>query len=245
MYEKRNFIMILLLMASGGYAFYAWLFMPADTAALGFHRWFPTLLFVALAVWLYYAFRFEDKMPDYLADVVGAVYYDVDGMSFMPIVRVNNKRAELCLYYQNRFDEPSETIVHLRPPRESIIIRPGSTDVHFAFHADGGDFGVIHQPIAIPEHLQGEVIDVQLCAAVRYPRGHGVCLRDRVEGLSCGSFPVDWVGGALKAGVHEVSDEIELTDPAMLHLSLPIDVESTCNPREVWRHEQLQPGKVA
>ena len=39
--------------------------------------------------------------------------------------------------------------------------QPGMRDVHFAFTAQGGDFGVIHQPIAVPPHLQGEVIDVQ------------------------------------------------------------------------------------
>ena len=244
MYEKRNFMMVLLLVASGAWAFWAWLFMPEDAPILGFQKWFSLILFASLGVWLIYALKFQDKMPDYLAEVVGEVYYDVDGMSFMPIVRVNNKRAELCLYYQNRFDEPSETIVHLRPPRESIIIRPGSSDVHFAFHADGGDFGVIHQPIAIPDPLQGDVIEVQLCAAVRYPRGHGVCLRNH-DGLSCGTFAVDWVGGALKVGVHEVSDEIELTNPVVIHLSMPIDVESTCDPRDVWRHEQIHAGKVA
>jgi len=59
------------------------------------------------------------------------------------------------------------------------------------------------------------------------------------------AYNPNWVGGAIKVGVHEVSDEIELTDPAMMHLSLPIDVESTCDPRDVWRHEQLQTGKVA
>ena len=241
MYEKRNFIMILLLLGSGIWAFYAWLFMAEDVMLLGVQRWFATLLCAALGIWLVYALKFEDKMPDYLAQAVGDVYYDVDGMSFMPIVRVQNKRAELCLYYQNRFDEPSETIVHLRPPPNSLVIRPGSTDVHFAFHTGGGDFGMIHQPFAVPEHLQGEVIELELCAAVRFPRGHGSCLRNH-DGLSCGSFSVDWGGSALKVGVHEVSDEIELRNPAIIHLSMPRDVAREVDPRDHWRQEQINPG---
>ena len=44
-------------------------------------------------------------------------------------------QAGLCLYYQNRFENLAEVIVHLRPMEDSLIIRPGARDVHFAFPA--------------------------------------------------------------------------------------------------------------
>ena len=84
--------------------------------------------------------------------------------------------------------------MHLRPPEDCFVIHPGMRDVHFAFKAGGGDFGVLHQPISVPRHLQGEVIEVQLAAASYYPRSHGARWR-RGGGMPCGTLSVDWGGG--------------------------------------------------
>ncbi len=117
-------------------------------------------------------------------------------------------------------------------------------DVHIAFRAGGGDFGVIHQPIAVPDHLQGDVVNVHLAAASYYPRSHGARLR-KEAGLPCGSLLVDWTGAAFKTGVHEVSGEIELFGPVTLHLSMPVDVRHETSDREVWTQEQLAAGGVS
>lgn len=244
MHETRNFIMVLLLAAAVAWAFVAWLILGEGAPALLFQRVFATGLVVSLGAWLLYSLKFEDKLPDHLAATVGELYYEVDGLSFMPIVRMNNGEAELCVYYQNRFEEPVQAIVHLRPPEDSFIIRPGLQDVHFAFKANGGDFGVIHQPISVPAHLQGEVINVQLAAASWYPRSHGTRLR-RKPGMPCGSLIVDWGGSAFKAGVHEVSGEIELTRPATLHLSMPKNAPANEGSAGTWRQEQLHAGAAA
>ena len=156
-------------------------------------------------------------------------------------IRPNGNQAELSLYYQNRFENPVEAIVHLRPPQDSFLIRPGMRDVHFAFKAGGGDFGVIHQPIAVPKHLQGEVIEVKLGAASYYPRSHGARLRKR-PGMPCGTMLVDWSGSAFKSGVHEVSGEIDLHGAVTLHLSMPTDVTAFLTGSESWRQEILAPG---
>ncbi len=243
MHETRNFIMVLLLAGSLVWSILAWLFLPVDTSGLLFQRLCSTMLVVALAAWLFYALRIEDKLPDHLRTVVGEIYYEADGLSFMPIVRVNNGRAELCVYYQNRFENPVQAVVHLRPPDDSFIIRPGVRDVHFAFRADGGDFGVIHQPIAVPQHLQGQVIDVQLGAASWYPRSHGARMR-RHAGMPCGSLLVDWGGSAFKTGVHEVSGEVQLNHPSTLHLSMPPGVPAEVTGAEVWTQEQIEAGGV-
>ena len=249
MHEKRNFVMVLLLIGSIGWAVFAWVFLQSDENHWTLSQRICSLLLLAsLGVWLFYAMKIEDKLPDHLAQVVGPFYYEADGLSFMPIVRVNPKgnQAELCVYYQNRFENPVEAIVHLRPPltEESFVIKPGMRDVHFAFKANGGDFGVIHQPIAVPRRVQGDVIHVKMAAASWYPRSHGARLRRRV-GMSCGSLMVDWGGNALKIGVHEVSGEIPLTNPVTLHLAMPDHVNNEPIRTEVWRQEPLARGEVA
>lgn len=243
MHETRNFVLVLVLIASIVWATIVWFVLGPDTALIVQQKALSLPLIVASAAWLFYALTFEDKLPDHLRDVLGDIYYDADGLSFMPIVRPNGNQAELSLYYQNRFENPVEAIVHLRPPQDSFVIRPGVCDVHFAFKAGGGDFGVIHQPIAVPPHLQGDVVNVQMSAASWYPRSHGARLRKRA-GLACGSLDVDWGGAAFKTGVHEVSGEIELHDPVTLHLSMPVEVTATMTGREAWKQEQLVAGEV-
>jgi hypothetical protein len=240
-HEKRNFVMILILSGSIIWAVVAWVFLE-DHAMLLSQRAMSLMLVVGLTAWLIYALKFEDKLPDHLRNVVGQFYYEADGLSFMPMVRVQQggKSAELCVYYQNRYENPVEAIVHLRPPpqNESFVIHPGMRDVHFAFKADGGDFGVIHQPIAVPRNVQGEVIEVKMAAATWYPRSHGACLRRRA-GMPCGTVLVDWVGNPLKIGVHEVSGDVPLTNPVTLHLAMPEHVKSDAVGNDLWRQEQL------
>ena len=237
MHEKRNFVMILLLVAALGWAFVVWFIYSNAPAAL-FQRTASLLLAASLGVWIFYALRIEDKLPDNLREVVGDIFYEADGLSFMPIIRVNGGQAELCVYYQNRYENPVEAIVHLRPPEDCFVIGPGMRDVHFAFKAEGGDFGVIHQPIAVPQHLQGEVINVQLAAATFYPRSQGARWRKHA-GMTCGTLSVDWGGSAFKTGVHEGSGEIELQVPVTLHLSMPKNVSVEATSADVWRQEQL------
>jgi hypothetical protein len=242
-HETRNFLLVIALLASVLWAAMAWFVFGQDTTWLWPQRIIATLLTVPFGLWLLYALKFEDKLPDNLREVLGDVYYEADGLSFMAIVRTVGKRAELSLYYQNRFENPVQAIIHLRPPADCFVIREGMRDVHFAFKAGGGDFGVIHQPIAVPEHLQGEVIDIQLAAASFYPRSQGARLR-KEPGLPCGTLHVDWAGAAFKAGVHEVSGEINLQRPVTLHLSMPIDVQAEATGRETWKQEQLAAGKT-
>lgn len=231
MHETRNFVLVIVLVLVAGWAGWSWLWGDGMVMRLA-----ASAAAVAIAVWLVYALWFEDKLPDHLKAVIGDVYYDVDGLSFMPTVRVRKGRAELCVYYQNRYEGPVEVVVHLRPPEDSFVIQPGMRDVHFAFKASGGDFGALHQPISVPRHLQGDVIEVKLAAASFYPRSHGARLRKH-EGVPCGTIQVDWGGAAFKTGVHEVAGEIKLLRPATLHLSMPNDVPETPDGDASWRQE--------
>ncbi len=240
MHDRRNFLLVIVLVAAVLWAVVVWLLLRS--APLLWPQRIVALLLVAVSgAWLLYAFRFEDKLPNHLKQKLGRMYYEADGLSFMPMVRAIGQQAELAVYYQNRYENPAQAIVHLRPPEDSFIIKHGMRDVHFAFKADGGDFGVIHQPIAVPRHLQGEVIEVQLAAVSFYPRSHGARLR-REAGLPCGTMMVDWGGAAFKSGVHEGSGEVELIRPVMLHLPMPTNVHESPAERETWKQQQLTPG---
>jgi hypothetical protein len=239
-HETRNFLLVIALLASVLWAVLAWFVFGPDTAWLVPQRIISIILIPPFAAWLLYALKFEDKLPNKLKGVSG-VYYEADGLSFMPAIRARGGQAELSVYYQNRYENPAQAIVHLRPPEDSFVIRPGLRDVHIAFKAGGGDFGVIHQPIAVPEHLQGEVIDVQLAAASYYPRSQGARLR-KEAGMPCGTLLVDWAGAAFKTGVHEVSGEIDLHGSVTLHLSMPVDVRPEATGRETWKQELLAAG---
>jgi hypothetical protein len=233
MHEKRNFSMILLLVGAVIWGAIAWLMLDPEENWSFAQRTTSLLMVIVLSIWLTYALKFEDKLPDHLIKLVGPSYYEADGLSFLPMIRSNpqTNRAELCVYYQNRFENPVEAIIHLRPPAESFIIRQGARDVHFAFKANGGDFGVIHQPIAVPKHLQGLTINVQMAAASWYPRSQGARLR-RHAGIPCGTLEVDWVGNPLKIGVH-------------VHLAMPEEASQEPVRAGIWRQEHLADGNVA
>lgn len=248
MHEKRNFAMIIMLLACIVWAVWAWFFMPGnqhDTGAI-IHKSMSILMILSLSIWLFYTLRFEDKMPDHMRNVVGPMYYEADGISFMPMIRVRGKRAELCVYYQNRHENPAECIVHLRPPPppHSFIVQPDFRDIHFAFRCDGGDFGAIHQPIAVPRKVQGEVVEVQMAASSWYPRSHGERWRS-TPGMPCGTLPVDWAGNPLKIGVHESGSEILLSNPVLLHLAMPTGVSEETPRTGAWRQEQIAAGAAA
>lgn len=243
MHERRNFILILVTAASAVWAIFAWFNFGAETTLLWPQRIASLALLCISVAWLAYGMWLQDKLPDHMRDTIGAVYYEADGVSFLPLLRTHQGQAELSVYYQNRFENPAQVIIHLRPPSDGFVIKQGMRDVHFAFKTNGGDFGVIHQPIAVPPHLQGEVLEVDLAAVSYYPRSHGACWRKK-GGIGCGTLPVDWGGAAFRIGVHEVSGEIELNNPVKLHMSMPPGVacEIAGNGAGVWRQELIAAG---
>ncbi|MEE9211448.1 MAG: hypothetical protein V3U29_02220 [Phycisphaeraceae bacterium] len=244
MHEVRNFVLTVVGIVAFIWAFVAWFVVAPPLGDVSVLVWcqrvIATLLLVGAGGWLFCCFKIEDKLPDHLKQVVGKYYYEAGGVSFMPIIRSKKGQAELSVYYQNRYENRANVIIHLRPPEQSFVIRPGMRDVHLAFTVGGGGFGVIHQPIAVPAQIQGEVVEVQLAAASHYPRSRGPRLR-RHEGMRCGTLLTDWVGAVFRAGVHEVSGEIELQEPVTLHLSMPSGVSDRLRDN-LWRFEQLAAG---
>lgn len=243
MHETRNFVLVVCLIALAIWALCAWfLFDPERATMLPVQRYGTLVAMLGLAGWLFYALALEDKLPDHLKEKVGPMYYEADGLSFKPTIRINGDQASLCIYYQNRYENPVEAIVHLRPRGESFLVHDDIVDINFAFRAGGGDFGVIHQPIAVPHDLQGETVSLYLAAATYYPRSHGACWR-RKPGLPCGEIPADWSGSAFKSGVHEGSAEMELSNPATINLAMPTGVIADLPDRSPWRQERIEAGE--
>lgn len=258
MHERRNTVLTLLFAVALIWCAFAWLcvavfpaltHIPPSTDA---HRYGSLAAVLVLAAILAYVHLLEEKMPDKLAEIGSGKYFEQDGLCFMPVLRVTDKRsttssgfpasaqsgtglsgtgsrlgamndpeqqAEISLYYQNRYEGECEAVIHIRPPAGVFFSHKGARDVHFAFRAQPGAFGVIHQPVAIAHAAQGTPVSVQIAAMVRWVRHRGDVLRTG-RGLPVGTFQVDWAL-AYRQGKHELCGELELTNPARLTLNLP------------------------
>lgn len=236
MHEKRNFVLTLLLSAAVLWTLFNWLIAPEFFRELSIPMWLKVaslLIAAALGGALFIAYRYEDPLEDDLARITGGRYYEHDGLCFMPLIRVvpggggsGEGQAEISLYYQNRYSNGCEAVIHLRPPIKTFATHRGARDVHFAFKARPGGFGVVHQAIAVHPKAQGQEIEVELAAAVRWPMSHGDELRSH-SGMACGTFEVDWAL-AYRQGEHELCGEIELHNPVTLHITMPLGVKATC-----------------
>ena len=245
MHERRNMAIILGLIAATLWAFAVWIVMPLTLPSIDI-AWpwaqkIGSLILAAVAgATLVWALKFQDKLDDNLSKINFGQYFEQDGLCFLPMFRVQpmgeTYRAEVSLYYQNRFAGPCEAVIHLRPPPGSFFSHEGKRDVHFAFTCTPGAYGVIHQPVAVAHEYQGLPVRVQLAAAVRYPRGHGNKLRSRT-GNPCGTFDVDWAL-AFRQSEHELSGEIELKNPADVSFVLPDNVAESIG-RSEYKHEIL------
>jgi len=236
MHEKRNFLLVLLIAAGIVWSVWLW-FYGAEDGLNVLHAIAP-LITLGFGAWLTYALRFEDRLPDQLQELIGAQYFEADGICLFPVIRSSEAGPELSIYYQNRFENPASVIVHLRPTLESFEVVPGASDVHIAFTVGGGDVGIIHQPIMVPPKIRGEIVEIKMVAVSHYPRSRGARWR-RKEGNPCGSMNVDWAGNAMRVGAHEVDGTIELTNPVTLHLAMPKECSDTVVSNRTWRQELL------
>ncbi|MEO0512583.1 MAG: hypothetical protein AAF108_06765 [Planctomycetota bacterium] len=230
MHQSRNNAIVFALSAAIIYGLFAWLLAPDLTPdvppSVTFHKYAAASLTLALAAGLVYFVFIRDKLSDDLARVSGGSYFEKDGLCFFPTTRVRRHGdklvTDLCLYYQNRYGGVCETVIHITPPSETIYSHKGATDIHFAFIAKPGGFGIIHQPVAVAREFQGRAITLKVGAAVRWPGLRGEKLRSK-EGRPCGDFNIDW-NLAHRLSRHELCGEIELIAPASTTIGLPTDV---------------------
>lgn len=232
--EIRNALLVVLLVACLLLGVYALEWGGENRASLLISA---AVGLLACSVALVWSLFFQDKLPDTLAELTGGLYYERDGVCFMPVVRKKANQAYVCIFYENRYGNTANAIVHLRPPPESIQHRPDARDIHFAFAVPGGAVGVIRQPVAVHPRLQGQTVQVQLAAAVNFPHNKGDKLRSHT-GMPCGTFHVDW-GENFRTGLHELSGEIELLSPVSLNLPIPTDVTNRIRRGMQWEQQTL------
>jgi hypothetical protein len=234
MRERNKAVLITLCCLAMVWALVAWIiapdFMRNIWPSVRSHQLASLGVLLALAVALLYVLKFQDEHEDQLIKVtLGHRAFERDGVCFWPLVRVQRSgsgppRAEISLYYQARYSGLAEVVFHMRPEDGAFFSHRGGHDIHFAFHCDGGGYGVVHQPIAVPREFQGRTVGVRLAAAVRYPRSRGTQVRSRC-GTPVGTFDVDWAL-AYRQSRHELCGEIEMVEPANMHLTLPEGVKS-------------------
>lgn len=247
MRERRKTILITFCCVALMWGLFAWIvapdFVKSIWPSVRFHQLASLGVLLLCGAGLLYVLKFQDEAEDELAKLTIGHYYERDGICFWPLVRVQRggdgrARAEISLYYQARFSGLAEVVFHMRPIESAFYSHRGGRDLHFAFHCDGGGYGVVHQPIAVPVEFHGRTVDVHIAAAVRYPRARGTQVRSR-PGMPVGTFDVDWAL-AYRQSRHELCGEIELISPATMHLTLPEGVES-----DILRGEFVQETLVA
>jgi len=226
--HQKTFWAALLVLVSG-WGVFAWLvapdYVPSLRPSVAAHQWSSLGVAGLAGVGAIYCLKIRDRLPDELARTAGGMCFEQDGLCFCPVVRVRERRAglphaEICLYYQSRYSGPCEAVVHLRPKvAGAFYSHRGARDLHFAFRCGPGGFGVVHQPVAVPEAHQGKSVEVLLAAAVRWPKTHRAKLRSRC-GQPVGWFAVDWQL-AYRQSEHELGGELELHDPASVTLRMP------------------------
>lgn len=234
MHEKRDTLISVTVGVGLLWIFAAWLVAPAVGWTLPGgempHKFASIgVTLVAFAAWVYYL-KVRDRFEDRLAALTGGRYYEHEGLCFWPLIRVRQRsdgrpgQAEVALHYQNRFAGVCEAVVHLRPEGGAFSSHEGGLEVHLTFRAAAGAYGVIHQAIGVVEERQGEPIQVEVAANVRWPLGQGVRVR-RHGGEAVGTFHLDWAL-AHRRSRHELCGELELIDPATIQIMLPTGVST-------------------
>lgn len=242
MHERRNAVVIVLFCVAMAWGLLVWLWGPDHwqgmVPSLRFHQWLTLGIVLLLGAFLVYAYKFQEKLPDNLGQMTMGRYYELDGLCFVPMMRVNasGDRAELSLYYQTRFEGLCEAVIHVSPHDGAFFSHNGALAVHFTFQCERGAFGVIHQPVGIKEQYQGKRVALQMAAAVRWVRERGEQLRSK-QGMPCGTFNVDW-GRAYAQSAHELSTDIKLKNPVRLELLMPENVKADIT-RSEYVHETL------
>ena len=231
MHERRNLILAVLFGVAALYGLFAWLIVPDAFPNIApsvlAHKMASLASILILGAMLFYVMQIEDRLDDELGEKTMGHYFERDGLCVMPVVRVRKNddgkpMAEVSVYYQSRFSGVAEAVVHLRPPPKTVFSHRGARDLHFAFQAQPGGFGVIHQPVAVFRDSQGQPVTFEIALAVRWPRGVGDQLRSK-KGQPCGTFKVDWAK-AYRQSRHEMCGEIEIMEPASVTLTMPDNV---------------------
>jgi len=187
---------------------------------------------------LVYSMTRRDMAPDFLRRVTRS-YFERDGFTFAIVPQARDGVCYMRILFQNRFSEPCEAQVVLKPSRQFFMTRRPIDQVAVGIKCDGGAFGDASVPWGIPKQFQGKSQNTDIGASVRWPHGKGEMLRFRdgmpTRGPKLDAFQVTTtVAGAL-------GGMIVLHTPARCRIRLPANVaesvpdDSPIEFRTLWR----------
>jgi len=132
----------------------------------------PFVGLAALAIAGWALFR-PDKAPNFL-DRLGGEYFERDGFCFTLLPSVLGNLCLINVHYQNKYNRPCKAKVVLRPSQgedESFATMTIPID------CTAGAYGVASVPWSVPSNHQGEELEFDVAAAVRFPEGQGNPIR--------------------------------------------------------------------
>ena len=176
-----------------------------------------TIVFVISLAGVVWAVTRRDKVPDFLAAITGN-YYQHDGFCFVVLPTVANGLLTLTMLAQNKFSERCEATLAFKPWADRERFLPEQVELSLPPAA----LVAMRIPVAVPDHLQGKSVEVEIFATARYPDGRGQLLRFR-EGLTVGRPPnavKDTVITALFAAI----GFLYVSSPATLDIKLSTEL---------------------
>ncbi|HEX4793103.1 MAG TPA: hypothetical protein VH370_04890 [Humisphaera sp.] len=183
---------------------------------------------LGMAYVVYRVWRSPDRLPDKLQEIARR-YFERKGLCFAPRFEVQDGRALLCIYFQNRHEREVYATLAVQPGMRSFrLTRYRLSSVSVSVGCPGGAFGVARVPIPIPAGLQGKQIRFEVGADVEYAGRRGKLLRMHggrrtscTSNLHQGYQFLNALGGVLLGGI------IREQSPAKLLMILPTNVADT------------------
>jgi len=152
----------------------------------------------------------REREMDFLRGL-STTYFENNGVCFNFLLDVDNGIATLNLYYQNRWSQPfcgSATLFHKS-------IKPMTVKVQ----GDGGTFGVVRKPFAIPDSVQGFSRSCTISAGFDFPDGKG----EQIRSVG-GSLLGEQSGGIVKTSLLRILNLTTIPEAVVANYTLPKNV---------------------
>ena len=163
----------------------------------------------------------RDRVPDFLRHI-SRRFFERDGFTFSIVPTCSRGVAALTIFWQTRYENPSQAVVILGPGRQFLGDRRDLDSMQIFVDCPGSGFGIVQVPWAIPAKYQGKKQTLEVAAAVDYPNGRGRAVRFR-NGLQVGVGETTAFQAAVSVGAL-MTGHIVLRKPAKMTITLPAGV---------------------
>ena len=160
----------------------------------------------------------REKAPNYLATLVGS-YFERFGFCFAVVPSVSSQKLVFHVHYQNRYQRSCEARIHIisRDRKDSELSKIINVT------CEGGEFGVVAVPLAVPRDLSGLPHDWNVFCEPVHPNGRGRALFFR-EGAPVG-LPTSEKAELTKTVVFALAGGVHVSKPAQFRMTLPQNVD--------------------